>query len=299
MAVVAEIDPRTPSIARVYDYLLNGTDNFPVDREVAQRLLAVAPLTAEVTRENRQFLARAVAWAAQAGIRQFIDLGCGMPTVPNTHGTARAIAPDARVLYLDNDPVVLGRLRGLAEDPAVENGDLTVVAGDLREVDVTLDAVAGAIDLAAPACLLMGFLLHFFAPEAARDLVARYAAALAPGSYVVLSAGRGDSDAADSGFGAYSSAGIRVYNHSVADFAGFFGALELVPPGVVDVRAWHPGGRYSGGQQPAGEQPAGEQPAGEQPAGEQPAGEQAIDLEPRDGQVIAGVARVGDAGPAG
>jgi S-adenosyl methyltransferase len=177
MAVVAEIDPRTPSIARVYDYLLDGTDNFPADREVAQRLLAVAPLTAEITRENRQFLARAVAWAAQAGIRQFVDLGCGMPTVPSTHGTARSVAPDARVLYLDNDAVVLNRLRELTAgdgsatgDPVIEDPGLTVVDGDLRDVDATLDAVAGGIDLSAPVCLLMGFLLHFFAPEAARVL---------------------------------------------------------------------------------------------------------------------------------
>jgi hypothetical protein len=224
---------------------------------VAQRLLAVAPLTAEITRENRQFLARAVAWAAGQGIRQFIDLGCGLPTVPNTHQSARAVAPDARVLYLDNDPVAIGRLRELAagDDPSLAAGaepdlaaggatagnrGLTVVDGDLRDVAATLDAVAAAIDLSAPVCLLMGFLLHFFAADAARDLVAGYAAALAPGSYVVLSAGRGDSDAADSGFGAYSSAGITVYNHSVPAFTGFFGALELVPPGVVDVRAWRP-----------------------------------------------------------
>jgi len=96
MAIVADFDPSTPSIARVYDYLLNGKDNFAADREVAERLIAVAPLTVEVTRENRQFLARAVAWTARQGIRQFIDLGCGMPTAPNTHKTARAIAADAR-----------------------------------------------------------------------------------------------------------------------------------------------------------------------------------------------------------
>ena len=91
MASVPDFDPTTPSIARVYDYLLDGKDNFAVDREAAERLKAVAPLTVEVTRENRQFLARAVTWAANQGITQFIDLGCGMPTVPNTHGTARAI----------------------------------------------------------------------------------------------------------------------------------------------------------------------------------------------------------------
>jgi len=102
MTIVPDFDPSTPSIARVYDYLLNGKDNFAADREVAERLMAVAPLAAEVTRENRQFLARAVARMASQGIRQLIDLGCGMPTRPNTHETARAIAPGARVAYVDS-----------------------------------------------------------------------------------------------------------------------------------------------------------------------------------------------------
>ena len=260
MTTVADFDPSTPSIARVYDYLLDGKDNFAADREVAERLLAVAPLAAEVTRENRQFLARAVTWTAGQGIRQFIDLGCGMPTAPNTHETARAIAAGARVAYIDNDPVVLSHLRALA---AKGDPGMTVVDGDVREAAAVLEAVAAGIDLSAPACLLMGFLLHFFAPDAARDLVARYVAALAPGSYVVLSAGRGDSDAADKGFGAYSAGATRVYNHSVPEFASFFGPLELVPPGVVDAREWRPDW------------------------------EQAVHLPPRDGQVIAGVARVG------
>jgi O-methyltransferase involved in polyketide biosynthesis len=260
MRVVADFDPSTPSIARVYDYLLDGKDNFAIDREVAERMMAVAPLAAEVTRENRQFLARAVTWTAKRGIRQFIDLGCGMPTAPNTHKTARVIAAGARVAYIDNDAVVLSHLRALAAkgDPGV-----TVVDGDVREAAAVLDAVAAGIDLSAPACLLMGFLLHFFAPDAARDLVARYVAALAPGSYVVLSAGRGDSDAADKGFGAYSAGATLVHNHSVPEFASFFGPLELVPPGVVDAREWHPDW------------------------------ERAVHLPPRDGQVIAGVARVG------
>ncbi len=160
MAIVADFDPTTPSIARVYDYLLEGKDNFAVDREVAQRMMAVAPLTAEVTRENRQFLARAVAWAANRGITQFIDLGCGLPTAPNTHETARAIAAGARVAYLDNDAVVLSHLHALA---AKGNPGVTVVDGDVREVATVLGAVAAGIDLSAPACLLMGFLLHFFA----------------------------------------------------------------------------------------------------------------------------------------
>jgi O-methyltransferase involved in polyketide biosynthesis len=165
------------------------------------------------------------------------------------------------VANLDNDAVVLNHLRALA---AKASPGVTVVDGDVREVATILDAVAAGIDLSAPACLLIGFLLHFFAPDDARDLVARYVAALAPGSYVVLSVGRGDSDAADKGFGAYSAGATQVYNHSVADFASFFGSLELVPPGVVDARVWRPDW------------------------------EQAVHLRPRDGQVIVGVARVAD-----
>jgi O-methyltransferase involved in polyketide biosynthesis len=253
---VAAFDPRTPSIARVYDYLLNGKDNFAADREVAERLMAAAPLTVEVTRENRQFLARAVAWAASQGIGQFVDLGCGMPTAPNTHETAQAIIPATRVAYIDNDPVVLTHLRALAEHG---NPGVTVVDGDVREPDVILDAIQGGIDLGAPACLLMGFLLHFFAPEAAQDLVASYVASLAPGSYVVLSVGRADKD---EGFGAYSTGGTKVYNHSVPEFASFFGSLELVPPGVVDGREWYPDA------------------------------EEPVHAPPREGQVIVGVARV-------
>jgi O-methyltransferase involved in polyketide biosynthesis len=235
---VADFDPSTPSIARVYDYLLDGKDNFAVDRDVALKLLAVAPIAAEVMRENRQFLARATRWAAENGISQFIDLGCGMPTVPNTHQTAQAVTPGAHVAYVDIDAVVLAHLRALA---AQGNPDVTVIDGDVREVAAILDAIGPGIDLTRPACLSMGALLHFFPPDDARDLVARYAAALAPGSYVVLSVGRADGDEESRGFGTYSSAGAaQAYNHSVAEFTGFFGPLTLVPPGVIDAREWHP-----------------------------------------------------------
>ena len=235
---MADFDPSAPSIARVYDYLLDGKDNFAVDRDVALKLLAVAPIAADVMRENRQFLARATRWAAENGISQFIDLGCGMPTAPNTHQTAQAVTPGAHVAYVDIDAVVLAHLRALA---AQGNPDVTVIDGDVREVAAILGAIGPGIDLTRPACLSMGALLHFFPPDDARDLVARYAAALAPGSYVVLSVGRADGDEESRGFGTYSSAGAaRVYNHSVAEFTGFFGPLTLMPPGVIDAREWHP-----------------------------------------------------------
>lgn len=257
---MADFDPTVPSIARVYDYLLDGKDNFAVDRAVAEKLLAVAPTAAEVMRENRLFLARAATWAAQHGIRQFIDLGCGMPTTPNTHQTAQAVAADALVAYVDIDAVVLAHLRALA---AQGNPGVTVIDADAREIAKTLDAIGAAIDLTRPACLLMGALLHFFPADAARELVAGYAAALAPGSYVVLSVGRTDDAGTAQGFGTYSSAGAaQAYNHSAAEFTSFFGPLALVPPGVADARVWHPDGGQS------------------------------APLPPRAGQALVGVARV-------
>jgi O-methyltransferase involved in polyketide biosynthesis len=256
---VHDFDPHTPSIARVYDYFLGGKDNFAADREVADRQIAVAPLIPVIAVENRRFLARAVTWVANQGVGQFIDLGCGMPTAPNTHESARVVIGDARVAYVDNDPVVLSHLEALVAkgDPGV-----TVVAGDVGEVAAILDGARADIDLSAPVCLVMGYLLHFFAPEAARNLVASYAATLATGSYLVLSVIHADSEAADEGFGGYSSAVARVYNHSVPDFAGFFGPMDLVPPGVVDARKW------------------------------QPAWEEPVNLPKREGHVLAGVARI-------
>ena len=255
-----DFDPHTPAIARVYDYFLGGKDNFAADREVAERQIAIAPLIPVIALENRRFLARAVTWVANQGVGQFIDLGCGLPTVPNTHESARQVVDDARVAYIDNDPVVLSHLDALV---AKGNPGVTVVAGDVREVAAIFDGVRADIDLSAPVCLIMGYLLHFFAPEAAAKLVADYLARLAPGSYLVLSAIHADSEAADEGFGGYSNAVASVYNHSVPDFAGFFGPLDLVPPGVVDARKW------------------------------QPAWEEPVNLPKREGYVLAGVARVG------
>ncbi|MGH3251814.1 MAG: SAM-dependent methyltransferase [Trebonia sp.] len=256
---MADFDPNTPSIARVYDYLLGGKDSFASDRELAERILAAYPPLSDVVRENRQFLSRAVAWAANQGIGQFVDLGCGMPTAPNTDESARAIIADARVAYVDNDPVVLNHLRARL---AKGRPGVTVVSGDVRDVAAILGAVRTGIDLSAPVCLLMGALLHFFPPQAARDLVASYVTALAPGSCLALSVGRGDGEASKRAFGTYSEGAARAYNHPAAEFASFFGPLDLVPPGVVDARRWRPGW------------------------------EQPISLPSRDGQTIAAVARV-------
>ena len=234
---MAQFDPSVPSIARVYDYFLGGKDNFAADRAQAEQTLSYNPLIPVMARENRQFLARAVTWAAGQGIDQFIDLGCGMPTVPNTHESARAVLPGATVAYVDNDPVVTGHLGALV---AKGNPGIAVLAADVRQPGPVLDGVAQTIDLARPACLILGALLHFSSPDEARDLVARYTAALADGSYLVVSVARAESSEAREGYGQYSKNVAAVYNHSPQDLAGFVGPLELVPPGVVDARQWRP-----------------------------------------------------------
>ena len=235
---MADFDPTTPSIARVYDYWLGGKDNFAADRELAERLNDLVPSTPVTLRENKAFLRLAVSWVASQGIRQFIDLGAGMPTAPATHETAQAVGSGVRVVYVDNDPVVLSHLNALA---AVGNPGVTVVDGDVREPDTILPAVAQGIDLDKPACLIMGSLLHFSAPETARELVARYTAPLAAGSYLILSVGIASGEAAKRFVRMYSEGPTKLYQHSPEDFATFFGPLELLPPGVADARTWRPG----------------------------------------------------------
>jgi hypothetical protein len=157
-AWMPDFDPSTPSIARVYDYLLGGQDNFAADREAGERLIAVFPAVVEAARENRQFLSRAVTWAANQGVGQFLDLGCGMPTAPNTHQTAQAVNPDARVAYVDHDAVALGHLQALV---AAGRPGVTVVDGDVADPDAILGPAFAGLDPAAPTCLMMGLLLHF------------------------------------------------------------------------------------------------------------------------------------------
>jgi O-methyltransferase involved in polyketide biosynthesis len=237
---VPEFDPKTPSIARIYDYFIGGRDNFAADRKLAKRLIDAFPSLLPTVVENKEFLNRAVTWAANEGVGQFIDLGCGLPTSPNTHETARAVQPDARVAYVDNDPIVVSHLNAL-----VVHGIKGVIAvdSDVRDVAGVLARVAEGIDLDAPVCLIMGALLHFFDVPSARDLVAEYAEALAPGSCVVLTMGLAHGERAEAFFRLYMADGpATLYQHSAADFASFFGDLEIVPPGVCDARTWRPGG---------------------------------------------------------
>jgi O-methyltransferase involved in polyketide biosynthesis len=254
---MSEFDPNTPSVARIYDYALGGKDNYAADREVADRLLTIVPLIGVMAVENRRFLSRAAIWAANQGISQFIDLGCGLPTTPNIHQSVQAVNSGARVAYVDNDRVVIRHLQALS---AQGNPGVSVLDADVSDVSTVLDGVRASLDLSAPACLIIGYLLHFYPADAARDLVSKYAAALAPGSCVAVSVLHYDGDAADEGQRTYSSEVASLYMHTLPEVASFFGPLELVPPGVVDARQWHQD------QEPAA-------------------------LEPRAGFVFAGVAR--------
>jgi O-methyltransferase involved in polyketide biosynthesis len=192
-------------------------------------------------RDNRQFLARAVGWVAAQGITQFLDLGAGLPTSPTTHEAARAVHPAARVAYVDNDPLVVTHLDALV---AQGTQGIVVISGDVCDTTAVLGAplLAGAIDLGVPVCVVMGAVLHFLPADAAAKLVATYAEALAPGSYLVLTIGRGDGEVADRFFGMYRAA-ARMYSHSLAEFATFFDRLEIVPPGLVLAEQWQPGWR--------------------------------------------------------
>ena len=183
-------DPDKPSAARVYDYLLGGKDNFAADRDAAAQLVEALPDAARVAKANRAFLGAAVRYVASCGIDQFVDIGAGLPTSPNVHESARQFVPDARVAYVDNDPLVVTHARALlATDELV-----TVINGDVREHETILSApeLGALIDLAKPVCVLFVSILHFVAADAADAAVATFRERIAPGSYLVISAGHGN-----------------------------------------------------------------------------------------------------------
>ncbi len=232
-------DTTRPNIARVWDYWLGGKENFAADRELAEKMLAVHPVSARMARENRQFLGRSVSYVAARGIRQFIDVGAGLPTALNTHDIAQRADPQARVAYVDNDPIVISHARSLlAKSPGV-----IAVPGEMRDPGrILADAgLAELIDLAEPACVILSAILHFVEAGTARDVAAAFAGALAPGSYLIISVGSGNRSEGDNFTSAYTAA--RIYIHSPEEILSFFGGLELVPPGVVSVRCWYGDGQ--------------------------------------------------------
>jgi hypothetical protein len=232
------VDATKPNVARAYDYLLGGKDNFAADRDLVGKLLAIYPGTRQMVKENRRFLVRALDYVLAQAISQYLDLGAGLPTTPAVHEIVRRYDNSAAVLYVDNDPVVVNHLWALTctTDPRVE-----AVAADLAYPATVLGHAgeAGLIDTGEPLCLIVAMVLHFMDAGTARDLVRAYVDELAPGSHVILTVARGEPAIGDQITRAYDAA--TVYNHSHEDVASFFTGLDLIPPGITDARAWMPG----------------------------------------------------------
>ncbi|GII57386.1 hypothetical protein Pth03_57750 [Planotetraspora thailandica] len=235
-------DPTTPNVARLYDYYLGGKDNFAADREAAERILSVAPELRLAARENRAFLGRAVRFLARQGITQFLDIGTGLPTQGNVHEVASEVVEDARVVYVDKDPVVLGHARALL---AEADGHTVVVEGDLRRPEDILENedVVKAIDFGRPVGLLLVAIMHFIREEddPAR-IVATLRDALPPGSYFVMSHGTRDAraEAVTTGTKVYENAAAPLVLRSRLEIEALFDGFDLVDPGLVWLPQWRP-----------------------------------------------------------
>jgi len=237
------IDLSRPNVARIYDYLLGGKDNFATDREAAGRLIEAIPDVAAIARDNRSFLGRVVRYlATEGGIRQFLDLGSGLPSQANVHELAQGMTPDARVVYVDNDPVVASHGRALL----ASGGQVGMVFGDLRDPASILrhPDVLGLLDLAQPVAVLCTSTLHFIPDEAEpHKIIAEYRDHLPPGSYLVVTHGTLEEDPTGEGAKAesvYRQASSQLHVRPLPDVLRFFHGLELVEPGLTWITEWRP-----------------------------------------------------------
>jgi hypothetical protein len=239
-----EIDSSRPHAARIYDYFLGGESHFAADREAAAEVLRHSPSVPIAARENRAFLGRAVRYLAEAGIGQFLDLGSGLPTANNVHNVAQASAPSARIVYADNDPLVLVHARALlASEP---EGRTAYIHADVRDPAAILsDPVArDVLDFGQPIGLIMAAILHLIGDEDnPRQIIATLLEAMPPGSYLVASHLTTEHDPAATAAGqqVMQRAGIPMQKRDSGVFEALaFRGLELVPPGVVLVSEWRP-----------------------------------------------------------
>ena len=232
------LDTSKPNIARVYDYWLGGKENFAADRELAERLAAMWPPWVDACHANRRFVCRAVTWAAQRGITQFLDLGAGLPTYPSVHETARAVDEHARVAYLDNDPVAVLHAQSLL---ASSDGVIAAEADLAGPAEVLANPwVKSVIDLSEPVCVIFGMVLHFYDVGTARAIAGGYIDCIAPGSVVVISCSRIDDEALLEEVRRNYTPG-PVPNHSREELLSFFAGLDVVPPGLAIADAWRGG----------------------------------------------------------
>jgi len=229
-----------PHSARIWNYWLGGTDNYPVDRAAGDEYAGVFPAITEVARVQREFQARAIRFLARdAGITQFLDIGAGLPAADNTHQIARREAPRSRVLYLDHDPMVVERSQAmLAGSPPDTCG---YVHGDLRDPDAITAAAAGLLDLSRPVALMLMGVMGHLDDEQAYPSVRRLVSSLPPGSYLALVDGVSSGAAFEEAQQGYDDTGAIPYRlRTPAQVAAFFDGLDIAEPGVVPCEQWRP-----------------------------------------------------------
>jgi hypothetical protein len=236
------VDTSKPHSARIWNYLLGGKDNFPVDRVAGDAFVEAYPGIVDIARAGRAFLARAVRYlAVEQGVRQFLDVGTGLPTANNTHQIAQQAAPEARVVYVDNDPLVLAHARALMTSTA--EGSTEYVDADMRKPEAILARTAGALDFGQPvALMLVGVMGHVSDDDEAQSIVRRLLAGLPSGSFLAVYDGVDDiSEALSEAEQDYGNTGAVPYkNRSRDQVIRFFDGLEFVEPGFVRVSRWRP-----------------------------------------------------------
>jgi SAM-dependent methyltransferase len=246
-------DPTVPNPARMWNYWIGGQDNFPADRAAADVVIAAFPVLPSIARATRQFLGEAVErLAGQLGVRQFLDIGAGLPTADNTHEVAQRIAPDSRVVYVDNDPVVLALASSLMT--SAPEGKTDFVLADLHDPETILNHAARTLDFSRPVAVLLLAVLHFIADDAdPAAIVARLLAAASPGSYLVIAHAGSDLPSAEleEAVRAYNERSpVKLVPRSREQIDRLLTGLEPVGPGVVPLSQWfepgQPGGSGSG-----------------------------------------------------
>jgi SAM-dependent methyltransferase len=243
---LSRIDLKTdvPHPARVYDFLLGGKDNFPADREAAGEITRPWPSLPKSMRANRDFLVRLAHYlAAEQGIRQFLDIGTGLPTSPNLHEVVQAVAPESRVAYVDNDPIVLAHARALLT--GTPEGKTTYIDADLRDPEAILAStnLHDTLDFDRPVALTIIAVLHFVVDDnEAADIIARLMRPLAPGSILAISTATHESNPEEvrAGIAAYAAQGMPAKARTKAEVEALFAGLELLEPGVTLINHWHP-----------------------------------------------------------
>lgn len=240
---LVEFDTEKAHSARMYDYYLGGKDNYPADREAASKVMEAFPETAQAARANREFVHRAMRYAARDGVRQFLDIGTGIPTEPNLHYAVQSVDPHCRVVYVDHDPLVLAHARALMIGS--EEGVTEYIPADVRDRDLILDSdkLRAVIDLDEPVALNLAAIMHFITDEeGAYDLVRSYMDAFAPGSYLAITHASSDlnPESFEKIVKIYAEQGMTVPLRDKAATTHFFDGLELIEPGVVPLHRWRP-----------------------------------------------------------